>query len=77
MRDILKAVLILLRDDGWDAREIAQAMSDAGLSTTRARIDALRGSTQGKRTEVIPAELVVLLYAVLSKYKTRSPPVAQ
>lgn len=69
LRDVLKSLLLLLRHDGWDAREIADAMSAQGLPTTRARIDALRGSTPGKRTEVTPAELTVLLSAILSDYK--------
>lgn len=44
-------------------------MTAHGLPTTRSRIDALRGSTQGKRTEVTAAELVVLLSSVLNEYK--------
>lgn len=71
LRDVLKAAL-LLRHDGWDARELAEAMTARGLPTTRARIDALRGSTQGKRTEVTAAEIVVMLSAVLSEYKRES-----
>lgn len=69
LRDVLKNLLLLLRHDGWDAREIADAMTARGLPTTRARIDALRGSTPGKRTEVTPAELVVLISSILSEYK--------
>jgi len=70
LRDVLKSLLLLLRDDGWDARAIADAMTTQGLPTTRGRIDALRGSTQGKRTEVTAAELVTLLDAVLSEYRS-------
>lgn len=69
LRDVLKNLMLLLRHDGWDAREIADAMTTRGLPTTRARLDALRGSTPGKRTEVIPAELIVLISAILSDYK--------
>lgn len=69
LRDVFRAALLLLRYDGWDARELAEAMTARGLQTTRARIDALRGSTQGKRTEVTAAEIVVMLSAVLSEYK--------
>ncbi|WP_155393704.1 hypothetical protein [Xanthomonas albilineans] len=69
LRDVLKSLLLLLRDDGWDARAIANAMTERGLPTTRGRIDALRGSTQGKRTEVTAAELVTLIDAVLAQYK--------
>jgi hypothetical protein len=71
LRDVLKALLQLLRDDEWDAKEIADAMTAYGLPTTRSRIDALRGSTAGKRTEVTPAELTVLITAVLARYKSR------
>jgi hypothetical protein len=73
LRDVLKALLLLLRHDGWDARELADAMTALGLPTTRARIDALRGSTQGKRTEVTAAEIVVMLSAVLNEYKREEP----
>lgn len=73
LRDALKALLQLLRDDEWTAKEIAEAMTEFGLPTTRARIDALRGSTQGKRTEVTAAEIVVLINAVLSAYKKSAP----
>lgn len=76
LRDVLKAALQLLRDDGWDTREVADAMTAYGLPTTRARIDALRGSTPGKRTEVSAAELVTMLYAVLGEYKKSGKPPA-
>ena len=69
LRDVVKSLLLLLRHDGWDAKEIAEAMTAHGLPTTRSRIDALRGSTQGKRTEVTAAELVVLISSVLNEYK--------
>lgn len=69
LRDVVKAILLVLRDDGWDAKEVATAMTDLGLPTTRGRIDALRGSQAGKRAEVTPAELVVMLQAVLAKYR--------
>ncbi|MCC4588775.1 hypothetical protein LL962_16980 [Xanthomonas sp. NCPPB 1067] len=72
LRDVLKVLLLLLRDDGWDTREIADAMTERGLPTTRARIDALRGSTQGKRTQVTAPELVTLIDAVLSHYKQQN-----
>lgn len=72
LRDVLKALLQLLRDDGWDAKELAAAMTECGLPTSRARIDALRGSSQGHRSEVTPAEIVVMLNAVLSQYKKTS-----
>lgn len=67
--DVVKQLVLLLKDDGWDAKEIAEAMTDLGLPTSRARIDALRGSTPGRRAAVQPAELVVLLQAVLAKYR--------
>jgi hypothetical protein len=73
LRDVLKALLQLLRDDEWTTKEIAEAMTAFGLPTTRGRVDALRGSTQGKRTEVTAAELVVMIYSVLAAYKARDP----
>lgn len=69
LRDVLKAFLQLMRDDGWDAKQIAEAMTHGGLPTTRARIDALRGSTPGKRTDVCAAELVVMMGSILTQYK--------
>ena len=69
LRSVLNTLLLLLRHDGWDAKELAAAMTERGLPTTRGQIDSLRGSTQGKRREVHPAELVVLLNAVLNEYK--------
>jgi hypothetical protein len=73
LRDVLKALLQLLRDDSWDVKEIAEAMTDHGLPTTRSQIDALRGSSASRRRELIPAELVVLINAVLNQYKKATP----
>ncbi|RTB44141.1 hypothetical protein [Pseudomonas aeruginosa] len=67
--DVLKALLLLLRHDGWDAKELAEAMTAFGLPTSRSRIDAFRGTTPGKRTELTPADLVVMIHTVLSEYK--------
>ena len=61
LRDVLKALLGYLRLNGISAADIAAHMTAYGLPTTRARIDGLRGSTPGKRAEVTPAELVVLI----------------
>lgn len=72
LRDVLKALIQLLRDDEWDTTEIAEAMTTFGLPTSRSRIDALKGGDRARRAEVAPAELVVLINAVLSVYKTRS-----
>jgi hypothetical protein len=69
LRDVLKALLQLLRDDDWGVKEIAQAMTAFGLPTTRGRIDGLRGSSAGQRSEVTAAELVVMISAVLNQYK--------
>jgi hypothetical protein len=69
LSDVVKALCQLLRSDDWNAAEIADAMTAYGLPTTRSRIDALRSSTQGKRTEVTEAEIVVMLNAVLSAAK--------
>ncbi len=64
--DVVRQIVLLMRDDGMGPRDIADAMTQAGLSTTRARIDALRGSSKGSRTEVVPAELVVMLNALIA-----------
>lgn len=68
--DVVKAFLLLLRDDNWSSKEVAEAMTSYGLPTSRARIDALRGSTPGKRTEVMPAEVVTMIHAVVNAYRS-------
>lgn len=68
LREVVKAIFQLLRDDNWDAKSIAEAMSSFGLPTTRSRADALRGGA-GHPVELCPAEIVTLLYAVLAAYK--------
>ncbi|MES1927423.1 hypothetical protein [Salinisphaera sp. T31B1] len=57
--DVVKRILRLLRQRGLGTREIADAISSAGLPTSRSRIDALRGNS--RPIEIIPAELAVLL----------------
>jgi hypothetical protein len=71
LRDVLKAVLIVLRHAGVDAVALADSATAAGLPTTRARIDALRGTTPGKRTAVCAAEVMALLYAAIPLLKSR------
>ena len=67
--DVTAAVFQLLRDDEWDTRELAATMTAYGLPTSRARLDGLRGSA-GRRLTAAPAEIVVMLYAVIDRYKT-------
>lgn len=67
--DVMRSLIRLLRDDDWSAREIANAMTAAGLSTSRSQIDSLRGSSQGSRRHVHPAEVVIMLDAVLRRYR--------
>lgn len=69
LHDIAKAIFLLLRDDEWDLKEIAHAMTEYGLPTSRARLDAMRGAAQRSAT-IAPAEIVTLVYAVLRKYKS-------
>lgn len=71
LRDVVKALLQLLRDDDWDAKQIAAAMTEFGLPTSRARVDALRGA-KGHPAELSHAEIVVLLNSVLNEYKRGS-----
>jgi hypothetical protein len=68
--DTVKALLLLLRADNWSSKDVAEAMTSYGLPTSRARIDALRGSTPGKRTEVMPAEVVLMIYAIVNAYRS-------
>lgn len=63
MHSVVKAALNLLRHAGFDIKQVAAAMTDQGLPTTRARLDALRGGPADKSAIVCPAELVVLLDA--------------
>jgi hypothetical protein len=69
MHDVVKTMLTMLRHAGIDTPALAQSCTDAGLPMTRARIDALRGSTPGKRTAVCEAEVVVLLSAAIPLLK--------
>ena len=68
LRDVLKTLLQLLRDDGWDAKELADRMTEHGLPTSRSRIEGMRGAA-GKRSTPSHAEIVVMLDAVLDSYK--------
>ena len=65
MHDVVKTLMTMLRHAGIDAVALAQSCSETGLPMTRARIDALRGSTPGKRTAVCEAEIVCLLSAAI------------
>lgn len=65
--DVMRQLVLLFRDDGMSASDIAAAMTEAGLPTSRSRIDALRGTKPRKRAEVCPAELVTLLGAVIHR----------
>ncbi len=69
MRDVIKTMLTMLRHAGIDTNALAQSCTEADLPMTRARIDALRGSTPGKRTAVCEAEIVVLLSAAIPLLK--------
>ena len=69
MHDVVKTLMTMLRHAGIDAVALAQSCTDSGLPMTRARIDALRGSTQGKRTAVCEAEVVVLMSAAIPLLK--------
>jgi hypothetical protein len=65
MHDVVKTLMTMLRHAGIDAVALAQSCSETGLPMTRARIDALRGSTPSKRTAVCEAEIVCLLSAAI------------
>jgi hypothetical protein len=69
LHDVVKTMLTMLRHAGIDTPTLAQSCTEAGLPMTRARIDALRGNTPGKRTAVCPAEIVVLLSASIPLIK--------
>lgn len=69
LRDVVKTMLTMLRHAGIDTQTLAQSCTGSGLPMTRARIDALRGSTPGKRTAVCEAEIVCLLSAAIPLLK--------
>ena len=69
LRDVVKALMQLLRDDDWDAKQVADAMSKQGLPTSRARVEAMKGSA-GRSVDLSHAEVVTLINAVLSEYKS-------
>lgn len=68
LQHIVKQIVLLLREDGWDARKIAEAMTRAGLATSRARVEAMRGSS-GRAIEMCPAEIVTLLHSITREYR--------
>jgi hypothetical protein len=72
MHDVVKTLMTMLRHAGIDAVALAQSCSETGLPMTRARIDALRGSTPGKRTAACEAEIVCLLSAAIPLLKNES-----
>lgn len=72
LHEVAKSLNLLLRHQGFDTRQLADKMTARGLPTTRAHIDALRGTTQGKRAEVAPCELVVMIDAMVSLLKTEA-----
>ena len=69
LRDVAKAVLALARAAGVDARALAQAMTDSGLPTTRARLKDISTMEQGRRSATTPAELVAMCYAAVAVLK--------
>lgn len=73
LRDIVKALLQLLRDDDWSVQEIAETMTDYGLPTSRARVDAMRGSA-GRSIDLSAAEVETMIRAVLHSYKQSDQP---
>ena len=69
LQDVVKAIMQLLRDDGWDAKQVAEAMTKHGLPTSRARVEAMKGSA-GRSVDLSHAEVVTLINAVLDEYKS-------
>lgn len=69
LRDVAKAVLALARAAGVDAQALAQAMTDSGLPTTRARLKDISTMEQGRRSATTPAELVAMCYAAVAVLK--------
>lgn len=67
LRDVVKALMQLLRKDDWDTKQIADAMTAQGLPTSRARVEAMRGSS-GRSIEMSAAEVVTMIYALLPDY---------
>lgn len=74
LRDAAKAVLALARAAGVDAQAMAQAMTDSGLPTTRARLKDISTIEQGRRSATTPAELVALCYAAVAVLKGQNSP---
>ena len=66
LRDVAHAVQMLARAAGVDAAALAEAMSDHGLPTTRARLKSVSTMQDGRRAATSAAELVVMCYAAAS-----------
>lgn len=66
LRDLSKAVLMLARSAGVSQHELADALTNHGLLTTRARLKNISTTEKGRRSATCPAELVALCYAAAS-----------
>ena len=69
LRDAAKAVLMLARTAGVDAQALAQALTDSGFPTTRARLKDISTVERGRRSATTPAELVAMCYAAVAVLK--------
>lgn len=72
LRDAAKAIIALARAAGVDAHDLAQAMTDSGLPTTRARLKDISTLEQGRRSATSPAELVAMCYAAVAALKDKN-----
>ena len=70
LRGAAKAVIALARAAGVDAQALAQAMTDSGLPTTRARLKDISTVERGRRSATTPAELVAMCYAAVAVLKS-------
>ena len=72
LNDAAGAILLLARAAGIGQRELADAMTESGLPTTRGRLDSIRSKPGPGRSQTSAAELVAMCYAAVGKLRDKS-----
>lgn len=65
IRDVAAAVIQLARKAGVPPQSLAESMTEMGLSTTRSRLKSVSTIEPERRSNVTPAEIIVMCYAAM------------
>ena len=71
--DVAAAIIQLCRVAGVAPADLAQAMTDSGLPTTRSRLKSISTTEENRRSRPCAAELVVMCYAAIGKIRKVNP----